>query len=123
MSIKDLEPLQPTSPFYPTFIPTGNEIPPLLIKAIRNNATNLTTPAGQIQVTQDMGLSPTANIVYFTVQNVGQNAFSVPPFYPYIKISDVDYSSATGDMTWYVNWDGLTASNRPVYLCSVYYYL
>jgi len=123
MSIKDLEPLQPSSPFYPTFIPTGSETPTLLIKAIRNNATVLSTPAGQIQVTQDMGLPLTANIIYFTVQNVGQNSVSVPTFNPYIKISDVDYSSATGDMTWYIDWDSLVATNRPIYLCSVYYFL
>jgi len=123
MSIKDLEPLQPSSPFYPSFIPTGFEIPTLLVKAIRNNATILSTPAGQIQVTQAMGLLPTANIIYFTVQNVGQNTVSVPTFDPFIKISDVDYSSATDDMTWYIDWNSLVATNTPVYLCSVYYYL
>ncbi len=123
MSLKDLEPLQPTSPFYPSFIPTGQEIPPLQIKAIRNNATVLNTPAGQIQVTQNMGIPLGANIVYFTVQNVAQNAVSVPPFNPYIKTSDIDYSSVTGDMTWYIDWDTLAGTNRPVYLCSVYYYL
>jgi hypothetical protein len=123
MSIKDLEPLQPSSPFYPSFIPTGIEIPPLLVMAIRNSATILSTSSGQIQVTQAMGLPLTVNVVFFTVQNVGQNTVSVPIFNPFIKISDVDYSSVTDDMTWYIDWNSLASPNTPVYLCSVYYYL
>lgn len=123
MSIKDLAPLQPISPFYPSFIPTGQEIPPLQVKAIRNSATVLSTATGQTQVTQAMGIPLGATIIYFTVQNIGQNTVSVPPFTPYIKISDINYSSITDDMTWYIDWDSLVANNTPVYLCSVYYYL
>jgi hypothetical protein len=122
MSIKDLEPLQPSSPFYPSFIPTGTETPALIVKAIRNSATVLTVGGGQIQVIQDMGLSPTATIVYYTVQVIAQNAISCPTFDPFIKLSDVEYSSVTGDMSWYINWDNLPATNRPVCLCTVYYF-
>jgi hypothetical protein len=122
MSIKDLQPLQPTSPFYPSFIPTGSETPALIVKAIRNSATVLAIGTSQILVTQDMGLSPTATIVYFTVQQVAQNAVSCPTFNPSIKFSDIDYDSSTGDMTWYINATNLAATNRPVCLCTVYYY-
>jgi len=122
MSIKDLQPLQPTSPFYPSFIPTGSETPALIVKAIRNSATVLAIGTSQILVTQDMGLSPTATIVYFTVQQVAQNAVSCPTFNPSIKFSDIDYDSSTGDMTWYINTTNLAATNRPVCLCTVYYY-
>lgn len=123
MSLKDLEPLQPSSPFYPPFIPTGSEIPPLQGKGVKNNSVVLNTATGQLLVTQAMEIPIGATIIYYTVQNVGQNAESCPPFNPYVKISDISYSSGTGNMTWYVNWDGLAGSNRPIYLCSVYYYL
>lgn len=123
MSIKDLEPLQPTSPFYPTFIPTGQETPVLLIKAIRNSATVLAVGSSNVSVTQAMGLPLSATIVYFTVQQVAQNAVSCPTFNPSIKFSDISYSSGTGNMTWNINALNLAATNRPVCLCSVYYYL
>jgi len=123
MSLLDLQPLQPTSPFYPPFIATGNETPVLVSKVIRNNATVLAVGSSQILVTQDMGLPPTANIVYFTVQQVAQNAVSCPTFNPSIKFSDVSYDGTTGDMTWVINAVNLAATNRPVCLCSVYYYL
>jgi hypothetical protein len=123
MSIKDLQPLQPISPFYPPFIPTGNETPALVIKAIRNSATVLAVGSSQILVTQDMGLPLTATIIYYTVQQVAQNAVSCPTFDPSIKFSDISYSSSTGDMTWYINATNLAATNRPVCLCTVYYYL
>jgi len=122
MSIKDLQPLQPISPFYPPFIPTGQETPVLLSKVIRNSSTVLAIGSSQILVTQDMGLSPTASIVYFTVQQVAQNAVSCPTFSPSIKFSDIDYDSGTGDMTWYINAVNLAATNRPVCLCTVYYF-
>ena len=122
MSIKDLEPLQPTSPFYPSFIPTGSETPALIVKAIRNSATVLAIGSSQVLVTQDMSLPVGATVVYFTVQVVAQNAVSCPTFNPSIKLSDVNYSSGTGDMTWYINAVNLAATNRPVCLCTVYYF-
>jgi hypothetical protein len=123
MSIKDLEPLQPSSPFYPSFIPTGQYIPVLVSKVIRNNATVLAIGSSQVLVTQAMGLPVGATVVYFTVQQVAQNAVSCPTFNPSIKFSDVNYSSGTGNMTWYLNAINLAATNRPVCLCTVYYYL
>jgi hypothetical protein len=123
MSIKDLQPLQPISPFYPPFIPTGQETPTLLMKAIRNSSTVLAIGNSQVLVVQDMGLSPTATIVYFTVQQVAQNAVSCPTFSPSIKFLDVNYDGTTGDMTWYIQALNLAVTNRPVCLCTVYYYL
>jgi len=122
MSIKDLEPLQPTSPFYPSFIPTGSETPVLLSKVIRNSATVLAIGSSNISVTQAMGIPLSATVVYFTVQQVAQNAVSCPTFTPSIKFSDVNYSSSTGNMTWNINASSLAATNRPVCLCSVYYF-
>jgi len=122
MSIKDLEPLQPTSPFYPSFIPTGSETPVLLSKVIRNSATVLAIGSSNISVTQAMGIPLSATVVYFTVQQVAQNAVSCPTFNPSIKFSDVSYSSSTGNMTWNINALNLAATNRPVCLCSVYYF-
>jgi hypothetical protein len=123
MSIKDLQPLQPTSPFYPPFIPTGQYIPVLLFKAIRNSATVLAIGSSQVLVTQVMGIPIGATIVYFTVQQLAQNAVSCPTFDPSVKFSDIDYDSSTGNMTWYINAVNLAGTNRPVCLCSVYYYL
>jgi hypothetical protein len=122
MSIKDLQPLQPTSPFYPSFIPTGAETPTLVTKVIRNSSTVLAVGSSQILVTQDMGIPVGATIVYFTVQQVAQNAVSCPTFNPSINLSDINYSSVTGDMTWNINAVGLAGTNRPVCLCTVYYY-
>ena len=122
MSIKDLQPLQPISPFYPSFIPTGSETPALQMKAFRNSSTVLAVGSSQVLVTQDMALPVGATVVYFTVQQVAQNAVSCPTFNPSIKFSDVDYSSVTGDITWYINAVNLAATNRPVCLCTVYYY-
>ena len=123
MSIKDLEPLQPTSPFYPSFIPTGSETPVLVSKVIRNNSTVLAIGSSNISVTQTMGIPLGATIVYFVVQQVAQNSVSCPTFNPSIKFSDISYSSATDNMTWNINALNLAATNRPVCLCSVYYYL
>ena len=122
MSIKDLEPLQPTSPFYPSFIPTGAETPTLIVKAIRNSSTVLAVGSSQVFVTQDMALPVGATIVYFTVQQVAQNAVSCPTFNPSINLSDINYSSGTGDMTWNINAVNLAVTNRPVCLCTVYYF-
>ena len=123
MSIKDLQPLQPTSPFYPTFIPTGSETPVLLSVTINNNSTVLAAGSSQVLKTQAMGIPLSATIIYFTVQQASQNVYSCPTFVPNVKFSDVSYSSNTGNMTWYLNGTNLVGTNRPVSVCSVYYYL
>jgi len=122
MSLKNLEPLVPVSPFYPPFIPTGSETPVLLTKTILNNTTVLAVGSSIIAKSQAMAIPLSATIIYFTVQQVGQNSFSCPSFVPSIKFADVAYSSATGNMTWDIIANALTATNRPNCLCTVYYY-
>ena len=121
MSLSDLQNCEPISPFYPYFIPTGSETTTLLTKTIVNSATNINTAGGELQVFQDMGINST-NIVFFNCQIVAQTTVSVLPNPIYIKLADIDYSITTGDMSWYFEWNGLVADNRPNVVCTIYYF-
>ena len=121
MSLKDLGICEPISPFWPYFIPTGSEVSTLLSKTIVNSSTELTV-SGELQVIQQMGIPPTANIVYYNCQCIAQTTVSVQPDPIFIKLADIDYSVSTGELSWYFEWDGLVAPNRPNVVCTVLYF-
>jgi hypothetical protein len=124
MSIKDLEPLQPTSPFYPTFVPNGSEVSVLFTKVVTYSASKLNAGVvSQISITQPMGLSLSANISFFTCQVLDQNGITVLSGSPAINISDVNYSSVTGNMTFDIGWKNLVQPERPNVVCTIFYYL
>jgi hypothetical protein len=123
MSLKDLAISEPISPFYPPFIPTGSEVGTLLTKTIVNSSTLLTVGGGELQVIQQMGIPLSANIVFFNCQCLAQSTVSVQPDAIFIKLADIDYSSATGELSWYFEWDGLVTTNRPNVVCTVLYFL
>lgn len=124
MSIKDLEPLQPTSPFYPSFVPTGSEFSILFTKVQTYSASKLSAGiVSQISVSQPMGLPLGAIISFFTCQVLDQNGITVLSGSPAINISDVNYSSVSGNMTFDIGWKNLAQPERPNVVCSVFYYL
>jgi hypothetical protein len=124
MSIKDLEPLNPTSPFYPTFVPNGSEVSVLFTKVMTYSASKLSAGiVSQISVTQPMFLPLGANISFFTCQVLDQNGITVLSGSPAINISDVNYSSVTGNMTFDIGWKNLAQPERPNIICTVFYYL
>ena len=123
MSIKDLEPLVPSSPFYPSFVPSGSEFSILFTKV--QTYTNSKLGAGivsQISVTQPMFLPLGAIVSFFTCQVLDQQGITVLSGSPAINISDVSYSSITGNMTFDIGWKNLTAPERPNIVCTIFYY-
>jgi hypothetical protein len=122
MSLHDLQDCDPISPFWPYFIPAGSEVSTLLTKTIVNSSTLLTVGSGQLQVLQKMDIPPTANVVFYNCQCIAQTTVSVIPNAIYIKLSDIDYSTVSGELSWYFDWNGLIATNRPNVVCTVYYF-
>lgn len=123
MSIKDLEPLVPSSPFYPSFVPSGSEFSILFTKV--QTYTNSKLGAGivsQISVTQPMFLPLGAIVSFFTCQVLDQQGITVLSGSPAINISDVSYSSITGNMTFDIGWKNLTTPERPNVVCTIFYY-
>ena len=123
MSLKDLQNCEPTSPFYPYFIPTGQEVSLLLSKVFVNSSSELTIGAGTLQVFQAMDIPLTANVVYFNCQFLAQSAVSMYPAASSIHLADIDYSGATGNMSWFFEWGGLVANDRPNVVCTILYFL
>jgi len=124
MSIKDLEPLQPTSPFYPSFVPTGSEFSILFTKVQTYSASKLNAGiVSQISVTQPMFLPLGAIVSFFTCQVLDQRGITVLSGSPAINISDVSYSTVTGNMTFDIGWKNLVQPERPNVVCTVFYYL
>lgn len=124
MSIKDLEPLQPTSPFYPEFIPNGSEVSTLFTKVQTYSLDVLpaSTPLTQISAVQPMGLPVGAQVSFFICQMLDQNIITVLSGSPAINISDVSYSSVTDDMSFDINFQNLVADTRPSIICTVFYF-
>lgn len=123
MSIKDLEPLLPDSPFYPTFVPTGQQVSTLFTKVQTSSETKLAAGIiSSLQVTQPMDLPVGAIVSYFQCQVLDQNGITVLSGSPAINISDVNYSSVTGDMTFFIGWKNLVQPERPNIICTVFYF-
>ena len=122
MSLKDLQICEPSSPFYPYFIPTGLEVSTLLSKVFVNSSTELTIGAGTLQVFQAMGIPLTANVVYFNCQFLASSV-SLYPAASSIHLADIDYSATSGNMSWFFEWGGLVANNRPNVVCTILYFL
>jgi hypothetical protein len=122
MSIKGLEPLQPISPFYPEFIPTGQQSGALISKSVVYTESVLSVGSGQAQVSQVMGIPALANVSFFNVQLLDPQSSCLPAAIS-VKISDTGYDQPSDTMSWYFNWNGLLATERPNVVCTVFYYL
>lgn len=122
MSIKGLEPLQPISPFYPEFVPTGQQVSTLISRSVVYSSDVLTIGSGQQLAAQIMSIPALANIAFFNVQLLDPKSSCLPAAIS-VKISDTGYSSITDQMSWYFNWNGLLATERPNVVCTVFYYL